>query len=95
MGAAARVGSDVPPEQAIRWITSNAAKSLGIADVTGTLEVGKMADVTVWNGTPFSVYTKAERVYIDGALAYERGNDALNPVTDFSLGTAAATGGAK
>ena len=95
MGAAARVGIDVPPERAIRWITSNAAKSLGIAEFVGTLAAGKMADVVMWDGNPFSVYTKAERVYIDGALAYERGNDAVNPVTDFSLGTAAATGGAK
>ena len=54
-----------------------------------------MADVVIWSGNPFSVYTKPERVYIDGALAYERGNDELNPVTDFSLGTAAATGGVK
>jgi imidazolonepropionase-like amidohydrolase len=95
IGAAARVGIDIAPERAIQWITSNPAKSLGVADQTGTLETGKMADVVVWTGNPFSVYTKAERVYIDGALAYERGNDALNPVTDFSLGTAAATGGAK
>jgi len=95
MGAAARVGIDIAPERAIQWITSNAAKSLGVADKTGTLETGKMADVVVWTGSPFSVYSKAERVYIDGALAYERGNDTVNPVTDFSLGTAAATGGAK
>jgi imidazolonepropionase-like amidohydrolase len=95
MGAAARVGIDIPPKRAIQWITSNPAKSLGIADVTGTLEAGKMADVVVWDGNPFSVYTKAERVYIDGALAYERGNDAVNPVTDFTLGTAAAAGGAQ
>ena len=95
MGAAARVGVDIPPERAIQWITSNPAKSLGVADVTGTLEAGKMADVVVWDGNPFSVYTKAERVYIDGALAYERGNDAVNPVTDFTLGTAASAGGAK
>ena len=95
MGAAARVGIDIAPERAIQWITSNAAKSLGIADKTGTLETGKMADLVVWTGNPFSVYSKAERVYIDGALAYERGNTAVNPVTDFSLGTAAATGGAK
>jgi len=95
MGAAARVGIDIAPERAIQWITSNAAKSLGIADKTGTLETGKMADVVVWSRNPFSVYSKAERVYIDGALAYERGNAAVNPVTDFSLGTAAATGGAK
>jgi imidazolonepropionase-like amidohydrolase len=95
MGAAARVGMDIAPERAIQWITSNPAKSLGVADKTGTLETGKMADIVVWTGNPFSVYSKAEQVYIDGALAYERGNDAVNPVTDFSLGTAAATGGAK
>lgn len=95
IGAAARVGMDIEPERAIQWITSNPAKSLGISEDTGTLETGKMADVVVWTGNPFSVYTKADRVYIDGALSYERGNAALNPVTDFSLGTAAATGGVK
>ena len=95
IGSAARVGMDIAPEHAIRWITSNAAKSLGVLDQTGTLEEGKMADVVIWTGNPFSVYTRAERVYIDGALAYELGNDELNPVTDFSLGTAAATGGAQ
>jgi imidazolonepropionase-like amidohydrolase len=95
IGAAARVGIDIPPERAIRWISANAAKALGIADVTGTLEPGKMADVTVWDGNPFSVYTLAQRVYIDGALTYERGNDEVNPVTDFSLGTSAQHGGAQ
>jgi imidazolonepropionase-like amidohydrolase len=95
MGAAARVGIDIPAERAIQWITINAATSLGIAELTGSLEAGKMADLVVWNGSPFSVYSKAERVYVDGALAYERGNDAANPVTDFTLGTAAAAGGAK
>ena len=95
MGAAARVGIDIAPERAIRWLTSNAAKSLGIEDQVGTLEAGKMADLVVWDGNPFSVYTLAERVYIDGALAYERGNDDVNPVTDFTLGTSAAAGGAQ
>jgi imidazolonepropionase-like amidohydrolase len=95
MGAAAGVGMDIPPESAIRWITANAAKSLGVADQTGTLEAGKMGDVVVWDGNPFSVYTRTERVYIDGALAFERGNDEVNPVTDFTLGTAAAAGGAQ
>jgi imidazolonepropionase-like amidohydrolase len=95
MGAAARVGVDIAPERAIQWNTRNAAKSLGILEQTGTLEAGKMADVVIWDGSPFSVYTKAERVYIDGSLAYELGNDAVNPVTDFTLGTAAAAGGAQ
>jgi imidazolonepropionase-like amidohydrolase len=95
IGAAARVDMTITPERAIRWLTSNAAKSLGVLDQTGTLEAGKMADVVVWDGNPFSVYTRAERVYIDGALAYELGNDEVNPVTDFTLGTAAAAGGAQ
>jgi imidazolonepropionase-like amidohydrolase len=95
IGAAARVGIDIPPERAVRWFTANAAKALGIADVVGTLEPGKMADVTVWDGNPFSVYTKAQRVYIDGALVYDRSDDSVNPVTDFSLGTAAQHGGAQ
>jgi imidazolonepropionase-like amidohydrolase len=95
MGAAARAGVDIPPERAIQWTTKNAAKSLGIDQVTGTLEPGKMADVVIWDGNPFSVYTRVEQVFIDGALAYERGNDAVNPVTDFTLGTAVSAGGAK
>jgi imidazolonepropionase-like amidohydrolase len=95
IGAAARVGIEYAPESAIRWITANAARSLGILEETGTLETGKRADVVVWNGNPFSVYALAERVYIDGALAYELGNDDVNPVTDFTLGTAAAAGGAR
>jgi len=95
MGAAARVDIDIAPERAIRWLTRNPAIALGILEHTGTLEVGKMADVAVWNGNPFSVYTKVGRVFIDGALIYDRDNPSANPVTDFSLGTAAVSGGAK
>ena len=95
IGAAARVGIDIAPERAIQWITSNPAKALGIDAVTGSLEPGKMADVVVWSGNPFSVYTRADQVYIDGALAYDRHDVSVNPVTDFTLGTSAAEGGAQ
>ena len=95
MGAAAQVDMQIAPERAIQWITKNAAKSLGILEQTGTLEPGKMADVVVWNGNPFSVYTKVDKVYIDGALAYDRNDPTANPVSDFSLGTAAVNGGAR
>ena len=95
MGAAARVDIDITPEHAIQWLTKNPASALGILEHTGTLEVGKMADVAVWNGNPFSVYTKVDRVFIDGALVFDRTDPSVNPVTDFSLGTAAVTGGAK
>ena len=86
MAHGARIGLDVPPERAIRWLTSNPAKALGIEARTGSLEAGKMADVVIWNGTPFTVYAKAEKVFIDGALLYDRANPALQPVSDFMLG---------
>lgn len=95
MGAARGVGIDIAPERAIQWITLNPAKAMGISKQVGTLEEGKMADITVWNGNPFSVYTKVNQVYIDGALAYDRFDRSMNPVTDFSLGNSAFTGGAK
>jgi imidazolonepropionase-like amidohydrolase len=81
-----RAGMNIPPEHAIRWITANPAKSMGILDQTGTLEPGKMADVVIWNGNPFSVYARADQVFVDGALLYDRNNPALQPVSDFELG---------
>ena len=47
MSRGVKAGLDIPPERAITWITSNAAKSLGIEDKTGTLAAGKMADVVL------------------------------------------------
>jgi imidazolonepropionase-like amidohydrolase len=78
-------GLSIPPERAIRWITANPAKSLGILDRTGTLEAGKMADVVVWNGTPFSVYALADLVFVDGVLLFDRAHPAAKPRSDFSL----------
>ena len=77
---------DIAPERAIRWLTQNAAKSLGILGQTGTLEPGKMADVVVWNGNPFSVYAKAEQVYVDGARVFDRNDATRQPTSDFMLG---------
>jgi len=93
MASANRAGIPVAPEVAMTWLSRNAARALGIDDVTGTLEAGKMADVVVWSGDPFSVYTLADQVYIDGALVYDRGNSARQPVSDFTLGTTRTTGG--
>lgn len=68
------------------WISSNPAKSLGIFDQTGSLEAGKNADVVLWTGDPFSTYTRAELVFIDGVLQYDL-NDPSGPrVSDFELG---------
>ena len=80
-----RAGLAIPPERAIRWVTSNAAKSLGILGQTGTLEAGKMADVVIWNGTPFSVYALADQVFVDGTLRFDRSQPAPAPRSDFEL----------
>ncbi len=79
-------GFDINPEHAITWITSNAAKALGIAEKTGSLVAGKQGDVVIWNQNPFSVYAKAEQVFIDGAKVYDRNDDAYRAKSDFLLG---------
>ncbi|HEU4813444.1 MAG TPA: amidohydrolase [Xanthomonadaceae bacterium] len=79
-------GMEIAPERAIQWVTANPAKSMGILDMTGTLEPGKMADVVLWSGNPFSVYAQAEHVYIDGALIYDRDDPSRQPRSDFLLG---------
>jgi len=68
------------------WLSRNPAYALGILDKTGTLKAGKMADVVLWNGNPFSDYTRPERVWIDGALMYDANDPARRPVSDFELG---------
>ncbi|MBT8143006.1 MAG: amidohydrolase [Gammaproteobacteria bacterium] len=86
MASGQRVGLDYDEATAISWITQNPAKALGILEHTGTLEEGKMADVVLWSDSPFSVYTHAEKVFVDGALIYDRFDESKQPVTDFSLG---------
>jgi imidazolonepropionase-like amidohydrolase len=90
MAYGARAGLPVQPERAIRWLTANPAKSLGLLDRVGTLEPGKMGDVVVWSGTPFSVYAQADLVYIDGALRFDRAHPELTPRSDFLLGQPSA-----
>ncbi len=92
MAAGHRAGLDIPPERAIRWLTANPAHALGIADKTGTLEAGKMADVVLWSGDPFSVYAHADRVFIDGFTVYDRAAPPGQPDSDFMLGQPAAPG---
>lgn len=81
-----RAGIDIPIEVAWQWLSLNPAKSLGIDGQTGSLEPGKMADLVVWSGNPFSSYAQAEKVYIDGALMFDRDDPARQPVMDFELG---------
>jgi imidazolonepropionase-like amidohydrolase len=68
------------------WLTSNPAKALGIYDKTGSLKPGKGADVVLWNGDPFSIYSRPEKVWIDGAMMYDADDPKHHPVSDFELG---------
>ena len=90
---ARRAGMEIAPERAIAWLTSNAARALGVAGRTGSLEAGKLADVVVWNHDPFSVYAQAEQVYIDGARVYDRHDPSRQPKSDFMLGQPSAANG--
>jgi imidazolonepropionase-like amidohydrolase len=86
MASARRANKEITPEDAIRWITLNPAISLGIADRTGSLEPGKMADVVLWSADPFSVYALAEKVFIDGVLMHDQDKPMQLPESDFLLG---------
>ena len=86
MSAGREAGINTTREDAITWITLNPARALGIDQWTGSLEAGKNADVVIWNADPFSVYAKAEKVFIDGALVYDRADPRLQPRSDFMLG---------
>ena len=87
MYAGRRAGIEISDEQAMQWLTINPAWALGVDDRTGSLEVGKAADVVVWTRDPFSVYSQAQLVLIDGERVYDRraGEDA-RPRSDFDLG---------
>jgi imidazolonepropionase-like amidohydrolase len=86
MYAGREIGIIVTPEQALQWITINPAWSLGLQDQIGSIEVGKNADVVLWTGNPFSVYSKPEKVWVDGAMLYDRLDAAQRWRTDFELG---------
>jgi len=86
LSSARHSGIQISDATAWEWLSYNPAKALGIADKTGSLKPGKMADVVLWNGYPFSVYTRPEKVWVDGALLYDADNPTLRPVSDFELG---------
>ena len=85
LSAGLRAGFDISKARAMNWITSNPAKAAGIYDQTGSLKVGKNADVVIWSKNPFSVYALVEKVFIDGATAYDKEIN-FQPASDFDVG---------
>jgi imidazolonepropionase-like amidohydrolase len=66
---------DLTEEQALKLVTLNPAIQLGIQDRVGSIEVGKDADVVIWNGHPLSVYSRVDTTFIDGEVFFDREQD--------------------
>jgi len=62
---------NVPEEEAWKMVTINPAKMLHIDDRVGSIKEGKEADVVLWNNNPLSVYAKAEKTVIEGAVYFD------------------------
>jgi imidazolonepropionase-like amidohydrolase len=92
LSAGRAAGVKLDEDDAIRWLTANGAWALGLEGQVGTLEAGKRADVVVWSESPLSTYARAELVYIDGGLVFDRSRDAA-PWSDFELGLGPAPAG--
>jgi len=63
------------PEQALALVTINPAKQLRIDSRTGSIEVGKDADLAIWNGDPLSAFTRCEETWVDGVRRYRRADE--------------------
>ena len=63
-------------EDALKMVTINPAKMMHIDGQTGSLKVGKDADVVLWSDNPLSIYAKAETTIVDGIIYFDRQNDA-------------------
>jgi N-acetylglucosamine-6-phosphate deacetylase len=66
---------DVPEQEALKFVTLNPARQLKIDAQVGSLEVGKDADLVIWNGSPLSTYSRCEQTWIDGRKYFDRDED--------------------
>jgi imidazolonepropionase-like amidohydrolase len=66
---------DLTEEEALKLITINPAIQLGIQNRVGSIEVGKDADLAIWNGHPLSVYSRVDTTFIDGEVFFDRQQD--------------------
>ncbi|MBX3257064.1 MAG: amidohydrolase family protein [Chitinophagaceae bacterium] len=65
----------VTEEQALNMVTINPAKALHIDDRTGSIKVGKDADLVLWSDHPLSIYAQAEKTMVDGIVYFDRQRD--------------------
>jgi imidazolonepropionase-like amidohydrolase len=65
----------VPEEEALKFVTLNAARQLAIDHRVGSLEKGKDADFVIWSGHPLSTYSICEQTWIEGRKYFDREED--------------------
>ena len=63
---------NMPFEDAVRLVTLNSARELGLDDRIGSIEVGKDGDLAIFNGHPFSPFSRCEWTIIDGEVWFQR-----------------------
>ncbi len=85
LSSAKKLGLNFSEDQALAWVTKNPAWALGLEDKLGTLEEGMMADVVMWDSHPFSVYAKAQLIFINGKKVFDRDNKKRTR-SDFEVG---------
>jgi imidazolonepropionase-like amidohydrolase len=73
--AASLVRFGIPREVALRTVTVNAARAIGLEKAKGSLETGKDADLLVLTADPLSGQAWVDTGVIEGAVVYERRND--------------------
>ena len=73
--AAVAVKYGMLPQDALRSITINPARTLGLEDRIGSIEPGKDADLAVFDGDPFDPASRVVMVFIDGRVVYEAGKE--------------------
>ena len=76
---------NVTEAEAMKFPTINAAKQMVISDRTGSLEVGKDADVVLWTGNPLSSMSRVQSTWVEGRRFFDRDEDVLMRTRDAEL----------
>jgi hypothetical protein len=63
-------------EEAWKMVSINPAKMMHVDNKTGSIKVGKDADLVIWSDNPLSIYAKAEKTIVDGIIYFDRDKDA-------------------
>ncbi|MGH2648554.1 MAG: amidohydrolase family protein, partial [Ginsengibacter sp.] len=75
--AAKSIRYGMSEEEALKMVTINPATMLHVQDRTGSIKVGKDADLVLWNTNPLSIYAIPQKTIVDGIIYYDIEHDSL------------------